>query len=103
MTLDLSAYRNRLGWRNQLGRALWGIAWLLLYRPSPRPLHGWRRLLLRCFGARVGRGAHPYPSARIWAPSVQHAHVPLQALDLLAQKTKVNRILSHDLTLIIPR
>ncbi len=68
MTLDLSAYRNRLGWRNQLGRALWGAVWLLLYRPSPRPLHGWRRLLLRCFGARVGRGAHPYPAARVWAP-----------------------------------
>ena len=68
MKVELSAYRNRLGWRNQLGRALWGIVWLLLYRPSPRPLHGWRRLLLRCFGAKVGRGAHPYPRARVWAP-----------------------------------
>jgi len=25
-------------------------------------------LLLRCFGARIGAGAHPYPAARIWAP-----------------------------------
>lgn len=54
--------------RNKLGRALWGAVWLLLYRPTPRPLHGWRRLLLRLFGARVGVGARPYPSARVWAP-----------------------------------
>ena len=65
---DLSRYRNALGWRNKSGRALWGVVWLLLYRPSPRPLHGWRRFLLRCFGARVGRGAKPYPGCAVWAP-----------------------------------
>ena len=25
-------------------------------------------MLLRCFGAKVGGGAHPYPRVRIWAP-----------------------------------
>ncbi len=25
-------------------------------------------MLLRCFGARIGAGAVPYPSAKIWAP-----------------------------------
>jgi putative colanic acid biosynthesis acetyltransferase WcaF len=39
-----------------------------LFRWSPVPLHGWRRFLLRVFGAEVGLGAAPYPSARIWAP-----------------------------------
>jgi putative colanic acid biosynthesis acetyltransferase WcaF len=53
---------------NRALRALWGIVWLGLYRPSPRPFHAWRRMLLRLFGARVDRGAHPYPAARIWAP-----------------------------------
>lgn len=53
---------------NRLGRMVWHAVWLVLYRPSPRPLHGWRRFLLRLFGADVARGAHPYPSARIWAP-----------------------------------
>lgn len=53
---------------NRARRVLWGIAWLFLYRPSPRPLHAWRRFLLRVFGATVGAGAHPYPRARIWAP-----------------------------------
>ncbi|MFZ4699314.1 MAG: hypothetical protein ACOYMG_04635, partial [Candidatus Methylumidiphilus sp.] len=47
---------------------MWNLVWLLLYRPSPVLLHGWRRFLLRVFGAKIGRGAHPYPSAKIWAP-----------------------------------
>ncbi len=51
---------------NKLARALWNCVWLLLYRPSPVPLHGWRRWLLRLFGAKFGRGAHPYPSAKVW-------------------------------------
>jgi putative colanic acid biosynthesis acetyltransferase WcaF len=49
-------------------RALWNACWLLLYRPSPTPFHFWRRFLLRLFGAKIGNGAHPYPSARIWNP-----------------------------------
>ncbi len=53
---------------NRIGRLLWGVVWALLYRPSPVPFHGWRRGLLRLFGARIEKGAHPYPSARIWAP-----------------------------------
>jgi putative colanic acid biosynthesis acetyltransferase WcaF len=39
-----------------------------LFRFSPRPLFGWRRVLLRWFGARIGRDAHVYPSARIYLP-----------------------------------
>jgi putative colanic acid biosynthesis acetyltransferase WcaF len=62
------AVEHRIGTRNRLGRAAWNVVWLLLFRPSPIPLHGWRRLLLRLFGATIGPGAHPYPSCRIWAP-----------------------------------
>lgn len=56
------------GLSNRLGRALWGAVWLLLFRPSPRSLHGWRRMLLRLFGARFGKGVHVYPDCRTWAP-----------------------------------
>lgn len=52
----------------RLKRAFWGFVWLVLFRPSPRPFFAWRRALLRAFGARIAKGAHPYPSARIWAP-----------------------------------
>lgn len=39
-----------------------------MFRLSPRPCHGWRSFLLRCFGATVGRGVHVYPGVKIWAP-----------------------------------
>ena len=55
-------------YRNRAGRALWTMVWWVLFRPSPRPFHAWRRGLLRLFGATVERGAHPYPSAAVWAP-----------------------------------
>lgn len=53
---------------NRVARALWSVAYALLYRPTPRFMHPWRRFLLRLFGARIARGAHPYSRARIWAP-----------------------------------
>ena len=59
---------NRITIANQAIRSIWHIVWLILYRPSPRLFHAWRRLLLRSFGAKIGRHAHPYPSAKIWAP-----------------------------------
>jgi putative colanic acid biosynthesis acetyltransferase WcaF len=58
----------QLSLENRALRGLWSVVWFLLFRPSPRSLHAWRRFLLRLFGAQIGHGAHPYPSARIWAP-----------------------------------
>jgi putative colanic acid biosynthesis acetyltransferase WcaF len=53
---------------NRVSRLGWGMVYRLLYRPSPRPCHGWRCFLLRLFGAKLAADVHPYPSARIWAP-----------------------------------
>jgi putative colanic acid biosynthesis acetyltransferase WcaF len=53
---------------NRAARLLWNLIWLLLYRPSPRPLHAWRAMLLRLFGARLGPDCHFYPASRVWAP-----------------------------------
>jgi putative colanic acid biosynthesis acetyltransferase WcaF len=53
---------------NKVGRLVWGICWLCLFRTSPWFCHGWRRVVLRAFGAQVGRGAKVFPSTRIWAP-----------------------------------
>ena len=55
-------------WSNRLVRVVWGIAWLVLARFTPPPLHAWRRLVLRAFGARVGRGARVHASVAIWLP-----------------------------------
>lgn len=54
--------------RNRMMRALWGVTWLLLFRPSPLPLHAWRRLLLRVFGAKLGEHVNVHASVNIWAP-----------------------------------
>ena len=65
---NLSTFVNRLGRRNQLARAVWSIAWIVLFRPSPRSMHAWRRTLLRCFGASIGNGVVVYSDVRVWAP-----------------------------------
>lgn len=54
--------------RNRAGRLLWGVVRILLYRPSPRPFHIWRAMLLRAFGAQVGVKCHFYPGSKVWAP-----------------------------------
>ena len=55
--------------RNRLMRVIWQASWLVLCRFTPPPLHGWRAFVLRCFGARVGRGARVYGSTKIWLPA----------------------------------
>lgn len=47
---------------------VWNLVWIFLFRPTPRPLHAWRRLLLKCFGATIGSRVLVYQSAKIWAP-----------------------------------
>lgn len=54
--------------KNRLLRFIWGIVYILLFRTSPRPFHFWRSFLLSCFGAKIGKGCHIYPKAKIWAP-----------------------------------
>src|ERR1700722_15918991 len=53
---------------NRLRRLVWGIVWLLLYRTSPRPLHAWRSMLLRLFGATMGPNCHFYPASKVHSP-----------------------------------
>jgi putative colanic acid biosynthesis acetyltransferase WcaF len=67
---DLSSFRNPEGFR---GRSavfvqLWWIVEALFVRLSPQGLYGWRRSILRLFGARVGRGVLIRPSVRIVYP-----------------------------------
>ena len=58
----------RLSPGNKIARTIWQIVWFLLYRPTPRLLHPWRCLLLKLFGAKLGKAVHLYPSSRVWAP-----------------------------------
>ena len=54
---------------NRLRRALWQLVWLVLARWTPPPLHRWRVLVLRLFGARIGAGCRIYASTRVWDPA----------------------------------
>ncbi|MGE4061425.1 MAG: putative colanic acid biosynthesis acetyltransferase [Sphingomonadales bacterium] len=67
--VDVAANRSARKWsrRELAGRIVWVLA-TPLFALSPRPLWGWRRLLLRLFGARIGRDVHIYPSVRVTIP-----------------------------------
>ena len=66
---DIAANRAAQKWsrREQAGRVLWALA-IPFFRLSPRFFWGWRRIMLRAFGARVGREVHVYPTTRIAIP-----------------------------------
>ena len=68
LKVDVSCCPSRHSFKNKVGRALWRGVYLILFRWTPRPCHGWRRFLLRLFGAKIGRGAQIFSSCRIWAP-----------------------------------
>jgi putative colanic acid biosynthesis acetyltransferase WcaF len=68
LRVDISGERSTFSLSHRLGRAAWGVVWAVFGRLSPRPMHPWRVLLLRAFGARVPWTARVFPSARVWAP-----------------------------------
>jgi putative colanic acid biosynthesis acetyltransferase WcaF len=49
-------------------RLLWLIAWWMLISWTPRQMRGWRRTILRAFGARLSGNANVFGSARVWYP-----------------------------------
>ena len=68
--LDITANRRAQKWtaKELLGLMLWETIGSCLFAWSPRLAWGWRRAVLRTFGARVGRAVHIYPSVRIAIP-----------------------------------
>ena len=61
-------YINRLSRRNKVGRLIWMLVYVFMFRPSPRVLYGWRRFLLKCFRAKIDPTALVFPDVKIWAP-----------------------------------
>ncbi|CAG9203394.1 MULTISPECIES: putative colanic acid biosynthesis acetyltransferase [Burkholderia] len=67
---DLSRFAVPHGFR---GRSivivqLWWLCQAILFRASPQFMYGWRRFLLRLFGARVGKGVLIRPTAVVTYP-----------------------------------
>jgi len=68
--LDLAQFKLPEGFRgrNPVIVQLWWIVQSTLFAWSPQFMYGWRRMLLRCFGASVGDGVLIRPSARVTYP-----------------------------------
>ena len=67
----LNVEQNRRARKYSSGEIIRRVLWSLtrpFFRFSPRSCFGWRRFLLRCFGAKIGRSVHVYPSATIYFP-----------------------------------
>jgi putative colanic acid biosynthesis acetyltransferase WcaF len=47
---------------------LWWIVEAVFFNPSPQILYGWRRFLLRIFGAKIGKGVILRPSVKTTYP-----------------------------------
>ena len=68
--IDLSKYHNALSRRNQVIRMLWSVVWGVFARPLPRSVgSGWKRFLLRLFGAKIAPTAIVYSSAKVYYPA----------------------------------
>lgn len=68
--IDLSQYHNALSRKHQIVRLLWGMVWGIFARPLPRSMgSGWKRFLLRLFGARIHPTAIVYSSAKVYYPA----------------------------------
>ncbi|MGB2833344.1 MAG: putative colanic acid biosynthesis acetyltransferase [Methylotenera sp.] len=55
--------------KNRMVRFVWIFVWKLFASWTPASMHPWRRLLLRLFGARMGKRSDVRGSARVWLPS----------------------------------
>ncbi|MGY3146018.1 putative colanic acid biosynthesis acetyltransferase WcaF [Bradyrhizobium sp. USDA 3397] len=68
-TWERYKYRDTMPRSLKLRRLVWNIVWTVVFRPTPRGfLNGWRRTLLRMFGAKIGEGSLIAPSCFVWAP-----------------------------------
>lgn len=67
--VDVHSNRRQTKWsaKEKLGRVAWGLTYPM-FRFSPRIFWGWRRFILRLFGAQIGSSAHIYPTVRIAIP-----------------------------------
>ncbi len=63
-------YVNHLGRRHQIVRLVWTLVWAVGASWLPRNIGaGWKRMLLRLFGARIASHANIYSTAKIYYPA----------------------------------
>ncbi len=57
-------FRGRPAWFVQI----WWLVQALLFHPSPQVMYGWRRFLLKVFGAKIGKNVLVRPSVTVTYP-----------------------------------
>jgi putative colanic acid biosynthesis acetyltransferase WcaF len=57
-------FRGKSKWTVQL----WWFIYAIFFKPSPQVMYGWRRFLLRSFGANIGKKVIIRPTAQITYP-----------------------------------
>jgi putative colanic acid biosynthesis acetyltransferase WcaF len=67
LNIERNRWEEKWTLRENVGRLLWAAVYPL-FRYSPRILWGWRRSLLRAFGATVGDEVHICPNVKIAIP-----------------------------------
>ena len=64
-----NVYASELSTSDKVVRLIWSVTYTFAFRPSPRIAFGWRRLLLRSFGARIGSGTKIYRTVEFFNPA----------------------------------
>ena len=68
-TYNMTQTRHNFSYSNKIGRIVWSIGYLILFRPfSMRVFRKWRILVLRLFGAKVSWKSIVHANVKIWAP-----------------------------------
>jgi putative colanic acid biosynthesis acetyltransferase WcaF len=67
-SVDMAGYSTHFSLGNKFRRLIWGTVWSVAFKLSPRPCFAWRAWVMRCFGAKIGKKVHVYPTTRIWGP-----------------------------------
>lgn len=65
---------HRLTFLSKLYRLCWGFVYIALFRFSPGFLFEYRNILLRAFGATIGKKCKVYRTSKIWYPKNLYMH-----------------------------
>jgi putative colanic acid biosynthesis acetyltransferase WcaF len=69
MKVLLNETRNEFSLKNKIGRFIWNICYILLFRPfSSKIFNPWRLFVLKCFGAKLKGNVLIFSNVKIWAP-----------------------------------
>lgn len=67
--MDYMSFETPYNFSNRVKRLLWNLTWSVFARPFPKSTcAGWKRFLLRLFGAKIANTAIVYAEAKVFMP-----------------------------------